>query len=72
MASLKARNAVEVASPAAGHADAPAPRMRADARKNEEAVLEAAKVVFARSGVDAPIREIATQAGVGLAAILFT
>lgn len=43
-----------------------APRMRADARKNEEAVLEAAKIVFARSGVDAPIREIATQAGVGL------
>jgi len=42
------------------------PRMRADARKNEEAVLEAAKIVFARSGVDAPIREIAAQAGVGL------
>lgn len=45
------------------------PRMRADARRNEEAVLEAAKVVFARSGVDAPIREIATQAGVGLATL---
>ncbi len=40
--------------------------MRADARRNEEAVLEAAKIVFARAGVDAPIREIATQAGVGL------
>ncbi|WP_235883014.1 TetR/AcrR family transcriptional regulator [Rhizobium rhizophilum] len=40
--------------------------MRADARKNEEAVLEAAKIVFARSGVDAPIREIAAQASVGL------
>lgn len=46
--------------------EATVPRLRADARKNEEAVLEAAKVVFARSGVDAPIREIATQAGVGL------
>ncbi len=66
MASLKAGNAVEVASPAAGHAKAPAPRIRADARRNEEALLKAAKVVFARSGVDAPIREIATQAGVGL------
>jgi AcrR family transcriptional regulator len=44
----------------------PEPKMRADARRNEEAVLEAAKIVFARSGVDAPIREIATQAGVGL------
>lgn len=43
-----------------------APRMRADARRNEGAVLEAAKIVFGRSGVDAPIREIATQAGVGL------
>jgi AcrR family transcriptional regulator len=43
-----------------------APKMRADARRNEEAVLEAAKIVFARVGVDAPIREIATQAGVGL------
>lgn len=47
-------------------AKTPAPRLRADARRNEEAVLEAAKIVFARSGVDAPIREIATQAGVGL------
>jgi AcrR family transcriptional regulator len=45
---------------------APAPRVRADARRNEAAVLEAAKIVFARSGVEAPIREIATQAGVGL------
>ncbi|KQW94065.1 TetR family transcriptional regulator [Massilia sp. Root418] len=43
-----------------------APRLRADARKNEEAILEAAKVVFAASGVDAPIREIAGKAGVGL------
>lgn len=40
--------------------------MRADARRNEEAVLEAAKLVFGRSGVDAPSREIAGEAGVGL------
>lgn len=66
MAATKSRNAVEIASPTAGSAEAPTPRMRADARRNEEAVLEAAKIVFARSGVDAPIREIATQAGVGL------
>ncbi len=46
--------------------ETPAPRLRADARRNEEALLEAAKVVFARTGVDAPIREIAMQAGVGL------
>ncbi len=41
-------------------------RVRADARRNEDAVLEAAKVVFARVGVDAPVRDIALQAGVGV------
>ena len=40
--------------------------VRADALRNEDAVLEAAKVVFATSGVDAPVREIAAKAGVGL------
>ncbi|MCT7666798.1 TetR/AcrR family transcriptional regulator [Shinella kummerowiae] len=44
-------------------------RMRADARRNEDAVLEAAKAVFASSGVDAPVREIAAKAGVGLGTI---
>lgn len=43
-----------------------APRIRADAKRNEEALLEAAKLVFARSGVDAPVREIASAAGLGL------
>lgn len=66
MAAANSQNAAEVVPPVAGDAGTPAPRMRADARRNEEAVLEAAKIVFARSGVDAPIREIATQAGVGL------
>lgn len=60
------RNEIEVASSTVGADETPAPRMRADARRNEEAVLKAAKIVFARSGVDAPTREIATQAGVGL------
>lgn len=41
-------------------------RMRADARRNEDAVLEAAKTVFVTSGVDAPVREIAAMAGVGV------
>jgi AcrR family transcriptional regulator len=40
--------------------------VRADARKNIESVLEAAKSVFATSGVDAPVREIAAKAGVGI------
>ena len=39
--------------------------VRADAQRNIVAVLEAAKAVFAESGVDAPVREIAARAGVG-------
>lgn len=42
------------------------PRVRADARRNEDALLEAAKAIFAASGVDAPAREIAARAGVGV------
>ena len=41
-------------------------RVRADARRNIDALLEAAKAVFAVSGVDAPVREIAEKAGVGV------
>lgn len=40
--------------------------MRADARRSEEALLEAALAVFAESGVDAPVRDIAERAGVGI------
>jgi AcrR family transcriptional regulator len=41
-------------------------RLRADAQRSLEALLKAAKAVFATSGVDAPVREIAEKAGVGL------
>lgn len=41
-------------------------RVRADARRSLDALLQAAKDVFATSGVDAPVREIAEKAGVGL------
>ena len=41
-------------------------RVRADAQRNMEALLEAALAVFATSGVDAPVREIADKAGVGV------
>ena len=41
-------------------------RVRADAQRNSGALLEAAKTVFARSGVDAPAKEIADLAGVGV------
>lgn len=40
--------------------------LRADAARNEDAVLQAAKEVFLRSGVDAPVREVASLAGVGV------
>jgi AcrR family transcriptional regulator len=43
--------------------------VRADAQRNLDALLEAAKAVFASSGVDAPVREIATKAGVGVATV---
>jgi AcrR family transcriptional regulator len=41
-------------------------RVRVDAQRSLDALLHAAKVVFATSGVDAPVREIADKAGVGL------
>jgi AcrR family transcriptional regulator len=44
-------------------------RVRADARRNIDALLEAAKEVFADSGVDAPVREIAERAGVGVGTV---
>ena len=44
-------------------------RVRADAQRNIDALLEAAKAVFAGSGVDAPVREIADKAGVGIGTV---
>lgn len=44
-------------------------RVRADAQRNIDALLEAAKAVFAASGVDAPVREIAEKAGVGVGTV---
>jgi len=42
---------------------------RVDARRNEQALLDAAAAVFVTSGVDAPVREIASKAGVGMGTI---
>jgi AcrR family transcriptional regulator len=47
----------------------PPVRKRADARRNEQALLDAAAAVFVTSGVDAPVREIAARAGVGMGTI---
>jgi AcrR family transcriptional regulator len=41
-------------------------QLRADARRNVDSLLGAAKQVFATSGVDAPAKEIADLAGVGV------
>lgn len=45
------------------------PRKRADARRNEESLLDAAAAAFVDSGVGVPVREVAQRAGVGVATI---
>jgi AcrR family transcriptional regulator len=54
------------ASKPRGRTDRP---VRADAQRNIDALLQAAMAVFATSGVDAPVREIAEKAGVGIGTI---
>jgi AcrR family transcriptional regulator len=44
-------------------------RQRSDARRNQQALLDAAAAVFVRAGVDAPVRDIAAEAGVGIGTI---
>lgn len=48
---------------------APPVRKRADARRNEQALLDAAATVFTTVGVNAPVRQIASKAGVGVGTI---
>lgn len=50
-------------------ANEPKKRVRADAQRSTDALLEAAKFVFESSGVDAPVREIAEKAGVGIGTV---
>src|SRR6516225_9819446 len=47
----------------------PARKIRPDAQRNEQALLAAAAAVFVTSGVQAPVRDIATAAGVGMGTI---
>ncbi|MGZ4202786.1 MAG: TetR/AcrR family transcriptional regulator [Thermoleophilaceae bacterium] len=55
------------AGPAGPDAPERAPRrLRADAQRNVDSLLEAAKTVFGTSGVDAPAKQIADLAGVGV------
>ncbi|MFC9506251.1 TetR/AcrR family transcriptional regulator [Streptomyces sp. NPDC057002] len=46
-----------------------APSRRRDARRNKAALLDAAASVFVTSGVEAPVRDIAARAGVGVGTI---
>lgn len=46
--------------------DRPTTAKRADVVRNEKKLLAAAAEVFTTSGVDAPVREIAARAGVGM------
>ena len=43
--------------------------LRADAQRSLDALLQAAKEVFATAGVDAPIRDIAGRAGLGVGTV---
>src|SRR3984885_10597244 len=44
-------------------------QMRVDGQRKMSSILDAAMEVFASSGVDAPVREIAEKAGVGLGTV---
>ncbi|MBA2811156.1 TetR/AcrR family transcriptional regulator [Streptomyces sp. KM273126] len=56
-------------SPESQSGEVPARSKRADAVRNQQTLLAAAAEVFVTSGVDAPIREIAARAGVGMGTI---
>lgn len=61
-----APESVTTTAPSAGHSTDPSRRQRSDAKRNVVALVEAAKTVFAGSGVDAPAKEITDLAGVGV------
>src|SRR5689334_18172735 len=65
---------VQKEAPRMTPADKPPPvdvgrRKRFDARRNQQTLLDAAAAVFVRAVVDAPVREIAAEAGVGMGTI---
>ncbi|MFF3849126.1 TetR/AcrR family transcriptional regulator [Streptomyces sp. NPDC002328] len=53
----------------ATHGTRAAEPKRKDARRNKQTLLDAAAAVFVRSGVEAPVRDIAAEAGVGVGTI---
>jgi AcrR family transcriptional regulator len=56
-------------TPTGGETEGSRRPMRADARKNQERILEAAEEVFALQGVSAPIDVVAERAGVGVGTV---
>lgn len=51
------------------HGEDAGPRLRADARRNHAAVLEAARDVFVERGASAPLEDVARRAGVGIGTV---
>jgi AcrR family transcriptional regulator len=45
------------------------PALRADAERNRQRIVEAARAVFAETGIEAPLETIAQRAGVGIATL---
>jgi AcrR family transcriptional regulator len=60
---------VEIASSDQPEGDRRPKALRADAQRSLDALLQAAKEVFTKSGVDAPIRDIAGKAGLGVGTV---
>lgn len=74
MSAIKAvRSVLAGCAPKAGSAEPAAkpttPRLRADATRNRERILTAAREVLSESGAEAPLDEIAKRAGVGNATL---
>lgn len=56
-------------TPARGDAGTPPRALRADAVRNRAKVLEAAKLLFSREGLDAQMEDVARAAGVGVGTV---
>ncbi|AXG76780.1 TetR/AcrR family transcriptional regulator [Streptomyces paludis] len=67
MSSQHQESGAESAGAAAGAA--PSRALRADAERNRARLVEAARSVFAETGVDSPLENIAERAGVGIATL---
>lgn len=52
-----------------GGSESSGPQQRADARRNRQALLDAAAAAFVAAGVAVPVRDIAVRAGVGIGTI---